>query len=247
MNKSDDTNTFLRILGDIHGHYEWYLKLIEADPKPDHTIQIGDLGFEYSFLDNVDAERHRVLGGNHDNYDIVDNYPHFLGDFGVHTVPDYGDVFFVRGAFSVDHKRRASYGPKKSWWEEEELTVQQGNEALELYKEVKPDVLISHGCPFNVVPHVTDPIVLHNLGYGTSVIKTKTSMLLQSMAMVHRPKVHFFGHFHVDFDQYIDPASGEIKPDNCVPENEQYYTRYICVNQMEFVDVPKEFFQNLRE
>jgi len=246
---SHDKTSFLRIVGDIHGYHKWYRRLTKGHSpsglsEPEYTIQIGDLGFMYNVLDELDPQHHKVLAGNHDNYAIMGNYPHFLGDFGVHTIPEFGDVFFIRGAFSIDKVNR-SLGV--DWWEEEELTVEQGEEALKLYKEVKPDFVISHDAPLNVVPYVTNPRIAFNFGFSNSVIKTKTAQLLQVMAAFHRPKIHFFGHYHVDFDCYVDATNGEVMPDDCLPEDKKYYTRYICVDKMKHIDLDKDFLQNMRE
>lgn len=246
---SEDRTCFLRIIGDIHGYQKWYKRLVSGHKssglsKPEYTIQVGDLGFTYNCLDDIDPERHKVLGGNHDNYDIMGDYPHFLGDFGVYTIPEFGDIFFVRGAFSID---RATRDIGVNWWEEEELTVEQGNAAIKLYGEVKPDFVITHACPLNVVPHVANPMIAHNYGFATSVIKTKTAQLLQAMASVHRPKIHFFGHYHTDFDCYVDAASGEVMPENCPPEDHKYYTRFICVDKMKHIDLDKGFQHRMLE
>ena len=38
------TKPYLRIIGDVHGHYDRYVKLAK---KARHSIQLGDLGFDY--------------------------------------------------------------------------------------------------------------------------------------------------------------------------------------------------------
>ena len=75
--------TNLRIIGDVHGKYEPYHRLLR---KTKFTIQVGDFGFDYSTLTTVDSKHHRILGGNHDNYDKIEKCPHYLGDYGVYNV-----------------------------------------------------------------------------------------------------------------------------------------------------------------
>jgi len=239
---------FLRIIGDVHGKHRSYLRLVQdgedqAYAEPEHSIQIGDFGFDYKVLAGLDPERHKVLGGNHDNYDKVGDWPHFLGDFGVYTIPDFGDIFFVRGAWSIDQSHRTI---GIDWWEQEELTLEQGEQALKLYEEVKPDFVISHECPINVVPHVTDPGAAFAFGHKDAVIKTRTSQLLQAMTSYHQPKIHFFGHYHRNVDICLD-NSGFIKPDDCPLDQERYFTRYVCLGELRHVDLDKGFLKRMRE
>jgi predicted phosphodiesterase len=56
----------ITVIGDAHGQYDRYVKMAR---KRDYTVQIGDLGFKYGCLENLDGEKHKVVGGNHDNYD----------------------------------------------------------------------------------------------------------------------------------------------------------------------------------
>jgi len=216
----------LRIIGDIHGERNVYLDYLQG---VEYTIQIGDLDFDYEFLLDVSPDNHRVLAGNHDNYDQVSKFSHFLGDFGVHEVPEFGEIFFVRGGWSIDYKARSSIGTrrrKKDLWEEEELTIQQCYEAYDLYQKVKPKFLISHEAPLSVVSMVTNPQVTQNLGFG-SVVKTKTNQLLQIMHDFHAPKIHVFGHYHCSFDREIDN------------------TRFVCVDALKYINFEKDFMLKL--
>jgi len=223
----------LRIIGDIHGEQECYRTLINQGVP--YTIQIGDFDYEYDWLvrEGVKVENHRWLGGNHDNYDNAPFSPHYLGDFGVYTVPDFGDIFYVRGGFSLDYKARRANDMydrgrvlKKNYWPEaEELSIKQGYEALELYKKVRPTFVIAHECPVSVVKHVTNPEFALNWGYKDPVIRTRTNELLQAMVDFHAPKTFVFGHFHINFDDMI----GE--------------TRYICVDICQGFDFPVDYMR----
>ena len=242
--------TQLRIIGDVHGHIDDYEKLLGRSEGCEYSLQIGDMGFHYAF--DQDPERHKFFGGNHDNYDVIDASPNNLGNFGVWEVPNFGPVFWVRGGFSIDHSIRRKHDTYtmplmyvKSWWEEEEMSYAQCGDALELYKEVKPKMLVSHECPVNIVQFVSNPKFVLDWGYDDPVIKTKTNQLLQAMTDFHRPRLHVFGHFHRTFDAYIDGVSVGFMPENCPEEDRQYFTRYICVDILKTLDLPENYVQTL--
>lgn len=193
--------TRLRFIGDIHGDYKSYLKLLEGVP---YSLQVGDLGFNYRPLKWVDITRHRAIGGNHDNYQRDDpNYfakqPIFLGDFGLHDVPGLHPVFYVRGAWSIDHAWRQTEQQRSgiaSWWPEEELDQEQLDRATQAYVEAKPQIVVTHECPYSIVQYVTDPAFCLNFGYPAGTIETRTNKALQGMLDTHRPKLWVFGHYH---------------------------------------------------
>lgn len=222
--------THFRIIGDIHGERDCYRKLMQG---VSYSIQVGDLDYEYDWLfqEGVDKERHCFLGGNHDNYDNAPFSQHYLGDYGVKTIPDFGDVFFVRGAWSIDHKARHSvplllHGrtiPPNYWPDKEELSMAEAMEALKLYKKVLPKFVIAHECPLSILPLVTSPGFAYMMGYKEPNIKTRTNQLLQAMIDFHRPKTFVFGHYHKNFDEVIDG------------------TRFICANICQGVDFPVDY------
>lgn len=185
----------LRFIGDVHGgpNMAAYLRLAYG---ADYTVQVGDLGMNYDRLCTLDPGRHKVVGGNHDNYEkneagiYVKQTPHFLGDFGTHNVPGFGDFFFVRGEYSIDRKYR-TFG--LNWWYDEELFTDQANAALEAYKAAKPRVVVSHGCPAEIaVPHIVPPREWD----GVLLRPSKTAHLLQAMLEAHAPELWIFGHYH---------------------------------------------------
>jgi hypothetical protein len=181
----------LRIIGDVHGKYGHYLNLIK---KPHYSLQVGDLGFEYSCLDGIDPERHRVLGGNHDNYTanldgkFIIQPPHFLGDFGTVKLGSLS-IFFVRGSRSIDWRQRT---PGVDFWSAEELTPERLEAATRAYADTKPDFVVTHDCPAFVIPYVSqfthyDGEVLH---------PSRTAHWLDLMHGIHQPRSWIFGHYH---------------------------------------------------
>ena len=104
-------------IGDAHGKYDRYLQIAG---ERDYTVQIGDLGFRYGCLDSLDPEHHKLVGGNHENYDTISNYPHYLGDCGFHTL-DGTEFFYLRGAYSIDRDSRTI---GVDWWAQEEIPIE---------------------------------------------------------------------------------------------------------------------------
>lgn len=173
------------LIGDVHGKTKQYHAIIQE--LDEDSIQLGDLGFAEEhlwFLKNVDYSRHKHLGGNHDDPSYCRYMPHTLGDYGM-----YKDMFFVRGAYSIDKQYR-TFG--MDWWPEEELSIAEGNEALELYTQIKPSIVLSHDAPHDIRYHFWG---IENKSY--------TSSLLQEMLDIHRPNLWVFGHHHERKDETI--------------------------------------------
>lgn len=170
------------VIGDVHGHHADYLDLID---NTDYSVQLGDFGLSWNTLHQVDSNRHKIIAGNHDNYTVAHTFPHYLGDFGL---VNHGGVtfFFVRGERSVDAHLRTE---DLSWWRAEELDMSTAYNAVAAYEASTPDIVISHGCPADVLPFfVTNPSKYH---------PSRTAQLLDVMLQTHRPKLWLFGHHHV--------------------------------------------------
>lgn len=186
---------WLRFIGDVHGKQSQYTGIAN---KAVHSIQLGDVGFDYKWIQReLPSETHKILGGNHDNYEVLDGKfhlqtPHFLGDFGVYTVPEFGEIFFVRGGYSIDRSYRKE---GRDWWPLEEITYSQGVEALELYIQTKPKFMISHECPASMLGFFGMPAEeAKNWGIKPSM----TARLLEQMFYAHQPEWWLFGHHHKD-------------------------------------------------
>lgn len=189
----------LRLIGDIHGKRDEYLSLVQG---ADCSLQVGDLDLAgYDWLSVLDADKHKFIGGNHDNYNLIDSSPHCLGDFGIWSVPNFGEIFFVRGAWSIDQKRRTI---GKDWWPDEELSYNRCLEAIDLYNQLKPKILVSHTCSAKIAKLITDPQRAVNWGFYQATIQTRTEHMLDMMLEQHAPELHVFGHHHKHFDETID-------------------------------------------
>ncbi len=207
----------MRFIGDVHGQFDEYIKLAKESK---YSFCVGDVGFKYDKLNALDPEHHFIIGGNHDNWDVnhsSDDYheryhfqtKHFLGDFGVKSA-DGLDIFFVRGAWSIDKKYRK---PGINWWPDEELDKLKREQALEFYKQIKPNLVVTHECPLSIVQFVTDPEFAFDLGHRESVIKTNTNMLLQEMLEFYAPEQWIFGHYHINFVRKVGKTTFR-----CLPE-----------------------------
>jgi predicted phosphodiesterase len=210
----------IRIIGDIHGNTDKYLDIIK-DAK--YSVQLGDFNFDYSCMENISQE-HLIVGGNHDNYDIIHTCPNYLGDYGAAQQGPF-QFFFVRGAFSIDVDWRKKYelvNGGRIWWENEQLSAKQMDDCVELYKDVKPDVVLSHSCPAFVAQDVGNASVLKAFGYGENFC-TNTQLLLQHLYEQHEPKIWCFGHFHRNWWKWYGS------------------TRFYCIGACDWLDFNEEW------
>lgn len=191
------SQTFLKIVGDCHGMDKEFIKLTK---DCQNIIQLGDFSFDYSCLPTITKECNvKILAGNHDNYDLINDYKeYFLGDFGIHNIGNI-EFFFVRGGFSVDWQQRADYNwrtGKTVWWEQEQLSYSRMLECLQYYKQIKPSIIFTHEAPRQIANLIGNPNVLRNYGYDPDIFTTNTGELLQSMFEFHQPKLWCFAHYH---------------------------------------------------
>jgi len=174
----------LTIIGDVHGKYERYYKIIRQSDIYPNTVQLGDFGFKYNTLINLDSNNHKILGGNHDNYDIIHKYPHYLGDYGISIVGGV-EFFYYRGAYSIDRQYRTI---GIDWWEQEQVSIDQFMKARELYRQSKPRIVITHDCPQNIASMMLMP--------NQRTYENTTGWALQELLNIHEPEYWFFGHWH---------------------------------------------------
>jgi predicted phosphodiesterase len=202
----------LTIISDVHGHYERYLDLVDQNS---HTLQLGDFGLRYDCLDQIDPDRHKFFPGNHDAHPDCFEKPHCLGKFGPFCLGGV-EGFFVSGAFSIDWQERVSrdnlYGCK-SWWIEEQLDLDEMNACLTLYKELKPEIVISHSGPRDIFNMAGNPSVLTCFGFNAENFTTHTQELLQAMLEFHSPKIHIMGHLHRNWSKVIGRTKFIILPE----------------------------------
>jgi len=189
--------TTLRVIGDIHGDYGWYVKTVgKANYKGISTFQLGDFGIGFAgkgqvkkdekwMIDSLGfGERNRFGPGNHDNPDHCRRSPLSVGYH--NYFPDM-DMFWAGGAWSIDQAQRTEH---VDWWSEEEMSYGEMMKCLDLYERSKPRIVISHDGPWEVLCYMF-PYVMMSGGDGSN-----TSRLLQSMFEIHQPEIWLFGHHH---------------------------------------------------
>jgi predicted phosphodiesterase len=214
----------LRVIGDVHGRYKEYLKIAS---ESEYSLQVGDMGFNYGPLSPLDSSKHVFLGGNHDNYDEYYKTPHVITssdgskDYGSATLGGV-DFFFVRGGYSIDKQARLrsmAYGGPPTYWFDEELKDGVFIEALEAYKNAKPEVMVTHECPKILTSIVGDDRILESFGIDPLTFSTLTSSYLQRMFLEHKPQLWIFGHYHKDWSYTVDG------------------TQFICLQELGFLDL----------
>jgi predicted phosphodiesterase len=193
----------MALIGDVHGRMKKYIGIAQ---KYEYSIQVGDLGFDYSELSVLDSGCHKFFQGNHDNRDIAAP-PHCLGKYGGFELNDE-EFFFISGGWSLDGDvRRITYAQKthpKTWWQDEELTWKELDDALTLYADTKPQIMLSHECPLSLVHKLTSPEITKVFGYDHGVIETKTNIWLQKCFDIWQPKLWVFGHYHKHWVEEIN-------------------------------------------
>lgn len=155
-------------------------------------IQVGDFGWGNNVQRFLRKNAHRdirIVGGNHEDYKWLRTQKAYLGDFGI--LKDAPDIFFIRGAWSIDRQYRMMHGLHLD--EDEELTYEQFDKALDLYLEVKPRIVISHTAPAEVACMLTNPAFG---GYNHS----RTEEALEYMWQSYEPEAWYFGHWHQSKD-----------------------------------------------
>jgi predicted phosphodiesterase len=209
--------TLTRIIGDIHGEFELYHDTATNAINfggCDATIQVGDFGVGFSgpyWHDRADefhwAGVHRFIRGNHDKPAKCKEMVGWIKDGRVEN-----DLMFVGGAWSIDQAYRTE---DVSWWADEELSITELYDIIDLYGNVKPRVMITHDCPLQISKAMF---------FDTGIIKgqhfsTRTGQAFDVMSDIHEPDFWFFGHWHHTMVY------------------KQGKTTYVCLGEHDYIDV----------
>lgn len=197
----------IRVIGDVHGKFDAYEQIAN---ESEYSVCLGDFGFSsawnklnYSWLS---SDKHKIIGGNHEDYDLAPNSNHYLGDYGEFTLNGV-KFFFIRGGISIN---RVNLGIDrihtglKYWWSQEELNFSQMLQCMALYEKVKPKIVLSH------VPCATfsriltqDDSVLQDYGFHDG-FKENHQLLGDELLKIHRPDIWISGHFHIKKSATVD-------------------------------------------
>lgn len=176
------------IIGDVHGKIDAYHSILKKNGIENRSLQVGDFGLTKQHewhLNTLDSSLHKVNFGNHDDYSYL-NHPHSCGNYSFNA--EY-NLFTVRGAKSIDKIYRTE---NVDWWANEELTYSEFQPIIDEYERLKPDIVVSHDCPFDI------RYTLY--GYDD---KSITVQGLQAMLSIHKPKLWIFGHHHASLKETI--------------------------------------------
>lgn len=174
----------MRFIGDTHiksmSDLNRYFSIIGECSE---SIQVGDFSLQKNIWEKLDEMQtnplHKILGGNHEHYPSYHKSPNSLGDYGT-----YDRMYFVRGAESIDSSDRKD-GYEK--FVDEELTYAQLNyQVYDEYANSEPIVMITHDCPQQVIPFISNSITEDN----------KTRLAFDSMLDAYSPHYWIFGHHH---------------------------------------------------
>jgi hypothetical protein len=192
----------LFLIGDPHGRIDEYLRLLASLPPGSRSIALGDLylGRPGVALPELPPE-HKFLGGNHDDPALCRAHRNYLGDFGY--LPD-DELFFLSGAQTASWR---VLGNSKYWYADEEMSGSALNDAIALYKETRPKIVISHTAPSEAASEVLKDLNGSYFLNKRGDVESRTSRALQEMFEVHQPLAWYLGHFHINREFLI----GETK------------------------------------
>lgn len=205
---------FRRFIGDIHGKMHAYTSICDCSPYP--TIQVGDYGM--GFVDNwilpSQAKQHRFIRGNHDNPAVCKQQHNYIEDG---TIED--GIMFIGGADSIDkHWRKSGV----DWWEDEQLSYQELSNLLDIAREAKPNVMVTHEAPDFIADYICQ-----SRGWQKYLDDDRTRKAFDVLYGQHQPKLHIFGHWHIDLDMIYQD------------------TRFICLNELSYIDIDIDDPHNL--
>lgn len=196
----------VRYIGDIHGYIFPYLRLTDTVDFP--TVQIGDFGFGFINYNPIgpDDYRNRFIRGNHDSPAVCKEQHNWIADG---TIED--NVGFIGGASSIDRAYRTE---GVSWWPDEQCSIAELLGIHDKFTSEKPEVIISHECPEFIANAICQQ-------YGKSKFPddNRTRIMLEQVYYSYKPKLHIFGHWHLNFD-YLYQG-----------------TRFICLPELSYIDI----------
>jgi hypothetical protein len=209
----------MRLIGDVHGKYDRYRRILADGPTG--SIQVGDMGIGFrhtqgpragEFYTNPPhyamlAGSHRFIRGNHDNPESCRRHSQWISDGTIEN-----GIMFIGGALSVDRAMRV---PDHTWWADEELSIKELDDLITVYLAERPRVMITHECPEEVAAELER---LAHRGKLDPQYASRTRQAFQAMWSAHSPEVWVFGHWHYSFDQVLRG------------------TRFVCLAELEYRD-----------
>lgn len=186
--------TVVRLIGDVHGKFKPYRKLIRDIP---FSIQVGDMGVGFRRnhgdmawysnppFDAMSEGRHLFIRGNHDNPEVCRRQKYWIPDGAL--LPE--GIYCLGGAVSIDRAYRTE---GLDWWPDEECSYAELERMIDEYASFKPEIVITHDCPASVANEILAAFNMRKIEDGS-----RTRVALERMLERHRPRKWFFGHWHV--------------------------------------------------
>lgn len=207
-----------RVIGDIHGNVTYYKTYCIGD-FTGPTIQVGDFGvgfgqseFWYKSLNEFHSSGdHTFIRGNHDNPATCKKIPSWIPDGTVKN-----DIMFLGGAFSIDQEWRTE---GLDWWPDEECSISELMEFIDIYSVVKPRIMITHDGPMSVTEQMFIKTGRAMGGPNAQMYPTRTGQALDAMFRNHQPEFWFMGHWH-----------------HTMTYNENG-TTFVCLGEFDYIDV----------
>lgn len=213
------------VTGDIHG-IPYRLSSVcwplgKTLNKNDVLIILGDFGIpwignfgEERLLDWLNCKKWTTvfIDGNHENFDLLYQYPEenrFGGvvgvlDESVFHLKQRGHIYEINGnrywsfggAYSIDKPYRTE---RVSWWPEEEPSTAQMNYGIDSLDIVdwKVDYVITHDCPLHIAEEIVGE---HNTCH--ELAKSTTNTYLSDIAKKINTNCWYFGHHHIDYNNF---------------------------------------------
>jgi len=194
--------TKVRFIGDVHGKFEPYKKLIK---DVEHSRQVGDFGVGFFRWDYHEAKKiastnppydaimkgdHKFIRGNHDNPHVCQQQSYWIPD-GTIEVINGTKIMYVGGGISIDRDWRTE---GYDYWADEELSYHKLQEIITLYEVEKPDVMVSHE-----IPEEMAKVIEVLSGRRKLDIDSRTRQAFDGMLYLHQPKLWIHGHWHYSY------------------------------------------------
>lgn len=220
--------SIIRFIGDVHGRFRQYKRIIKDCPR---SIQVGDMGVGFKALrqgevknlqnppfDAMSEGDHKFIRGNHDNPQACANHHYFIPDGSI--LDDH--IYCLGGAVSIDKAWRTE---GYDWWPDEELSTQRLEMEVDLYKELKPDVVVTHDCPESIAQMMMEVLNI----YTKDKFPSRTRQALESMFYFHQPKLWIFGHWHKTIT---------------FPTQHTLGTTFKCLGELEYEDIDTDEYRS---